>query len=174
MADRLSAFYELDAELANARAAGADLGDNHRPLVTRALNDLCWMFDCQSDLRHWFGNVKLEEANGVTLVPGMMHRVTLLKFFHFEVRAHVFEDSSETFVHNHGQHFYSRCLSGGYHHTLWEVRDGSGGSGNGSGGSGDGSGGGDEFRVGMHFSFKRTQGGKLSAAQQCKGQLCKR
>ncbi len=37
------------------------------------------------------------------------------------LRLHLFEDASETYIHNHRTNVMSVCLSGGYDHSVWRV-----------------------------------------------------
>mmetsp|Transcript_14671 Transcript_14671/g.27116 ORF Transcript_14671/g.27116 Transcript_14671/m.27116 type:complete len:1065 (-) Transcript_14671:102-3296(-) len=54
-------------------------------------------------------------------IAGVMIRSDLYKGANFSVRAHVFENASETVAHNHGCRFISCCLSGKYVHQLHQV-----------------------------------------------------
>ena len=58
----------------------------------------------------------------VDVVPGIMHRVRLMRGSAVEVRAHLFLAScAETYVHDHIADFVSVCLAGEYLHQTWNV-----------------------------------------------------
>merc|ERR1712187_484667 len=79
-----------------------------------------------------------------------MRRVHLFRGEAIEVRVHLFEDPSETLIHNHGTSFYSSCLAGCYEHRLWHA-------------------------VGhspeCHFRFNRTQDPELQNPERAQGYL---
>ena len=54
-------------------------------------------------------------------VPGVMTRVHLFSGQAVEVRLHLFQDPTETCVHNHRSSFFSCCLRGSYLHRIWTV-----------------------------------------------------
>jgi hypothetical protein len=51
----------------------------------------------------------------------VFHRITLLEARAVSVRIHLFEDASETYIHNHRSNVISACLAGEYDHTVWHV-----------------------------------------------------
>jgi hypothetical protein len=63
----------------------------------------------------------------VRQVPGVMTQIILHNDEDTEIRLHVYDDCSETYVHNHGSGFLSYCLSGRYDEKIWNVVDDSSG-----------------------------------------------
>ena len=53
--------------------------------------------------------------------PNLMSRLELYTGLHVDVRVHLFQDPSETYVHNHRMNFWSCCLAGRYEHSLVQA-----------------------------------------------------
>eukprot|EP00037_Helgoeca_nana_P033900 m.419858 g.419858 ORF g.419858 m.419858 type:complete len:377 (+) comp31886_c0_seq1:159-1289(+) len=143
--DRLKPLHDLDAILQSR-----DLTADDERLVRVGLNELCRFGVGDSELRNILGYATMDYAPNLTKVPGMMRRVMLAQFKHFEVRLHLFDDAAETYVHNHGMNFFSLCLTGGYHHTVWAV---------------------DHASEGSHYRAHREKGGGLSPTEPAAGGL---
>lgn len=52
-------------------------------------------------------------------VPGVMKRVEVYQGEGITCRFHLFEDPTETYIHNHQSNFFSSCLKGHYWHRIW-------------------------------------------------------
>jgi hypothetical protein len=87
----------------------------------------------------------------ITNLDGFTDGIYLFKNEFFEMRAHLFyEDTVETFIHNHTQSFLSFCIEGGYTQKLWEIIDSN-----------------DE----NHYTFTRKTGGFYTDAKKETGKL---
>ena len=52
-------------------------------------------------------------------VPGVMKTVQVYQGEGITCRFHLFEDPTETYIHNHQSNFFSSCLKGHYWHRIW-------------------------------------------------------
>ena len=86
----------------------------------------------------------------VTIVPGIMTRVTLVAVENRELRFHLFYQC-ESYVHDHSYDFASLCLFGAYWETLYAIEH-----------AGEG---------GHHYASIRSKGGKLREPERLPGSL---
>jgi len=68
-----------------------------------------------------FGDALYGKTSKHVLVPSVMRRLVLYRGDRLEARVHVFINSAETYVHNHGNAFYSIGLVGEYQNTIWGI-----------------------------------------------------
>ena len=86
----------------------------------------------------------------ITCVPGVMLQIRLGETKEAEFRIHWFQDCTETYIHNHRYRFQSLCIDGGYVEHSWSIAN----------------------RPGHRtFTFKRTNGNKISKGHSVRGQL---
>eukprot|EP01103_Thecamoeba_quadrilineata_P000239 TRINITY_DN10196_c0_g1_i1.p1 TRINITY_DN10196_c0_g1~~TRINITY_DN10196_c0_g1_i1.p1 ORF type:complete len:574 (+),score=113.05 TRINITY_DN10196_c0_g1_i1:248-1969(+) len=83
-------------------------------------------------------------------VPGMVDRVEIFEGDKLAVRAHLFQNATETTIHDHGQSFISFCLRGKYNHTVYTV---------------------DQEADATHFETRRKPGGSLLDQTEKKGSI---
>eukprot|EP00621_Florenciella_sp_RCC1693_P009838 CAMPEP_0182534998 /NCGR_PEP_ID=MMETSP1323-20130603/16819_1 /TAXON_ID=236787 /ORGANISM="Florenciella parvula, Strain RCC1693" /LENGTH=1281 /DNA_ID=CAMNT_0024745077 /DNA_START=227 /DNA_END=4068 /DNA_ORIENTATION=- len=71
------------------------------------------------------GRSRLLPANvlgsSVACIVDVMYQLPLYKGKDLNIRAHLFEDASETVAHDHAARFISCCLQGGYEHQIHGV-----------------------------------------------------
>lgn len=60
------------------------------------------------------GSLELIKAD---LQPALMTRLWLYKSPELIIRLHLYEDPSDTYIHNHSANFFSYCLAGSY--AVW-------------------------------------------------------
>lgn len=82
-------------------------------------------------------------------VPGVMDKLLLVVTDDYEIWCNVFENSNETYIHDHKSDFYSTMLEGSYVYKIWNVQAGSG----------------------THVEVKRESGNVLGKAETCDGSL---
>lgn len=82
-------------------------------------------------------------------VPGVMHKLRLVVTDDYEVWCNVFENSNETYIHDHKSDFYSTMLDGSYVYKVWNIQADSG----------------------THVEVKRESGNVLSKPETCEGSL---
>jgi len=138
-----SLLERLDGELA------------HRELDQRDTDSVLEIIQALSEAaRDWrsgmFQSVPIFDQAQVTIAPGVKARLALWMGVNIEVRAHIFRNSAETPIHDHGQNFISVCVDGAYQHNLWAV---------------------DSKAVGSHYMWNRAVGGALTSLGEVPGQL---
>lgn len=94
---------------------------------------------CEQICKNWQEIFRTYQP-AMEVVPGVMDRIILYQDEFVDIRAHLFHDVTETYVHNHGNDFISTCLQGGYKHRLWAV---------------------ERKEEGSYLQYKRTPGGSL-------------
>lgn len=85
----------------------------------------------------------------VSWVEGVFTRLCLHSEGGLELRAHIFHDCNEGYVHNHGFPFHSTCVQGAYLHLLWTVEKG----------------------ADTYFTRERHEGNRLEEPQRQQGSL---
>ena len=115
---RKEAFYAivkaLDARV--KRRASKQLDVTDRDLVASMMASAEAWLSCK-DWLDCLDGVCVEE------VPDVMKRLHLWQneLEGISARLHLFEDPTETFVHNHRSNMFSCCLHGSYWHRTWGV-----------------------------------------------------
>ena len=133
----------LDGELTHREL---DQGDTDSVLeIIQALSEAAR--DWRSGM---FQSVPMFDQAQVTIAPGVMARLALWRGVNIEVRAHIFRNSAETHIHDHGQNFISVCVDGAYQHNQWAV---------------------DPKAVGSHYMWNRAVGGALAPLGEVPGQV---
>ena len=114
--DQEEAFFELvkslDDKVGARRVRTVDESDEDAVnLIKNRLQE--WISS-----KGWVDSLKHAD---VEEVPGMMKRVHLFRGSGISVRLHLFEDPTETFIHNHQSNLFSCCLKGRYRHRMWGI-----------------------------------------------------
>jgi hypothetical protein len=58
----------------------------------------------------------------VNYTPGIKHSLYLYDDENVQIMLNIFDDCTETYIHNHRQAFCSCCIEGGYIHSLWQIQ----------------------------------------------------
>lgn len=82
-------------------------------------------------------------------VPGIMYKLLINETEDYEIWCNVFEDATETYVHDHKSNFYSTMLHGGYDYKIWST----------------------DNNDGYHYEFTRESGNVVSKATCKQGKL---
>lgn len=120
--DSVGSFRMKEAFFHAAKSLDARV--QKRPLRVLHESDRDFVRLMQGQMEEWMAcnawASRLKDVMAIE-VPGVMWRVHLFHGEGITVRLHLFEDPSETFIHNHQSSFFSCCLKGEYWHRMWGV-----------------------------------------------------
>lgn len=125
----LPSLAELEHTIATRDAP--QLLPEDRDSVLQVVRDLTVvapiLFAGWESLQQTFPGICFERAHEFrgAVVPDMLHRIFVHCSDAMDVRIHIFDNASETYVHDHSRHFMSVALSGTYEHKIWAVDGGS-------------------------------------------------